>query len=247
MMEYRIPKTIETDHFNGWCPGCGHGIVARILASAIESLGQENNTVLVEDVACGHFETPVLWYNNLNCAHGRTIVAASGLKRARPDFLVIGHCGDGAAYSIGMESTIQCALRNENILALIVNNDIFGMTGGQMSQTSLPGQKTASSPHGRDVKKNGNTFDVMKALQSFDVAYLARGSVSSPANVVKTEKMIRKALEKQLRGEGFCLVEVLSPCPTNWHLEPAAAMQYMKETQEQYYALGEYVDREVQA
>lgn len=242
-MELRIPKSVEIEHTNGWCPGCGHGVVARILAEAIEAVGQRENTILVEDVACGHFQTPVLEYNNLNCAHGRTIVAASGVKRAQPSSLVIGHCGDGAAYSIGMESTIHSALRNENILALITNNSVFGMTGGQMSPATLPHQKTSSSPYGRDVDKQGRPFDVVKTLKEFDIAYLARGSVSTPANVIKTAKMIRKALEKQLRGEGFCLVEVLSPCPTNWKLEPADALTFMQEHQEKLFELGEFVDK----
>lgn len=242
-MELRIPKSIVTDSSNGWCPGCGHGIVARILAEAIEAVGQRENTILVEDVACGHFQTPVLEYNNLNCAHGRTIVAATGVKRAQPTSLVIGHCGDGAAYSIGIESTIHSALRNENILALITNNSVFGMTGGQMSPASLPNQKTTSSPYGRDIDKQGRPFDVVKTLKEYDIAYLARGSVSTPANVIKTEKMIQKALEKQLRGEGFCLIEILSPCPTNWSLEPVDALKFMREYQEKYFEIGEFIDK----
>lgn len=242
-MELRIPKSIELEHTNSWCPGCGHGVVARILAEAIEAVGQRENTILVEDVACGHFQTPILEYNNLNCAHGRTIVAAAGVKRARPSYIVVGHCGDGAAYSIGIESTIHSALRNENILALITNNSVFGMTGGQMSPASLPHQKTTSSPYGRDLRKQGLPFDVVKTLKEYDIAYLARGSVSTPANVKKTQKMIQKALEKQLRGEGFCLVEVLSPCPTNWNLEPVDALKYMRDYQEKYFEIGEFVDR----
>ena len=242
-MELRIPKSIEIENTNSWCPGCGHGIVARILAEAIEAVGQRENTILVEDVACGHFQTPILEYNNLNCAHGRTIVAAAGVKRAQPGSIVIGHCGDGAAYSIGIESTIHSALRNENILALITNNNVFGMTGGQMSPASLPDQKTSSSPHGRDIDKHGRPFDIVKTLKEYDIAYLARGSVSTPANIIKAAKMIQKALEKQMRGEGFCLVEILSPCPTNWNLDPVESLAYMKEHQEKLFELGEFIDR----
>ena len=120
------------------------------------------------------------------------------------------------------------------------------MTGGQMSPESLPGQVTTSSPHGRDPKVNGNPFDVVKTLGKFDIAYLARGSVSSPANVIKSQKMIKKALEKQMRGEGFCLVEILSPCPTNWGFaddKAYKALEYMKEHQEKFYELGEFIDK----
>lgn len=242
-MEYRIPRSIETEVSNGWCPGCGHGIVARLIAEAVESVGQMENTLLVEDVACGHFENKVMFYNNLNCAHGRTIVAATGVKRAQPESVVIAHCGDGAAYSIGIESTIYSALRNENILAVVANNSMFGMTGGQMSPTTLPGMKAATAPYGRDVDKQGHPFDVVKTLQSYDIAYLARGSVSTPANIVKTGKMLKKALEKQLRGEGFCLVEILVPCPTNWNMEPTKALEFMKDSQEKFFEIGEFVDK----
>jgi len=241
-MELRIPKSVEIENVNSWCPGCGHGIVARILAEAIEAVGQRENTILVEDVACGHFQTPILEYNNLNCAHGRTIVSAAGVKRAQPGSIVVAHCGDGAAYSIGIESTIHSALRNENILALITNNAVFGMTGGQMSPASLPNQKTSSSPYGRDVGKHGRTFDVVKTLKEYDIAYLARGSVSTPSNIIKATKMIKKAIEKQIRGEGFCLVEILSPCPTNWSLGPVESIKYMNENLESLFELGEFID-----
>ena len=137
----------------------------------------------------------------------------------------------------------HCALRNENILALVVNNSVFGMTGGQMSPTSLPNMKTTSSPKGRDVEKNGHPFDVTKTLSSFDIAYLARGSVDSPAQVIKTGKMIKKALQKQMNGEGFCLVEGRRPCPTNRNKQHADALEFMKEQQEAFYPLGEFVDK----
>lgn len=178
-MERLTPKGIDMNAHVGWCPGCGHGIVNRILAEAIEELGIDERIVMVEDVACGGLGQDVLEYNSIGAAHGRPIVTAAGIKRARPDAIVIARPGDGSAYSIGIESTIHCALRNENILALVVNNNVFGMTGGQMSPESLPGQRTTTSPKGRDTAKNGNTFDAMATLSSYDIAYLARGSVAS--------------------------------------------------------------------
>ena len=195
-MKLSVPNGINMDAHVGWCPGCGHGIVVRLVAEAARDLGIEENIIMVEDVACGEFAQNVLKFNTIGAAHGRPIITAAGAKRTRPDAIVIAHPGDGSAYSIGMESTIHCALRNENILALVVNNSVFGMTGGQMSPTSLPNMKTTSSPKGRDVEKNGHPFDVAKTLSSFDIAYLARGSVDSPAQVIKTGKMIKKALQK---------------------------------------------------
>ncbi|HBR08515.1 MAG TPA: 2-oxoglutarate oxidoreductase, partial [Clostridiales bacterium] len=180
-MKYSVPKGINREAHIGWCPGCGHGIIVRLVAEAAAELGINDRIIMVEDVACGEFAQTVTQYNNIGGAHGRPIITAAGAKRARPDAIVIAHPGDGSAYSIGIESRRHCALRNENILALVVNNGVFGMTGGQMSPASLPGQKTTSSPKGRDINKNGSPFDVVKALGQFDIAYLARGTVSSPA------------------------------------------------------------------
>jgi 2-oxoglutarate ferredoxin oxidoreductase subunit beta len=242
-MECKIPNAIDMNQQASWCPGCGHGIIVRILAEAAQELGIDDRMLTVDDVACGEFAQFALKYNSIMSAHGRAIIAAAGLKRVRPDDIVVARPGDGSAYSIGIESTLHCALRNENILALVINNSVFGMTGGQMSPTSIVGMKTTSSPHGRDIKKNGSPIDITKILGNLDIAYLARGSVDSPANVMKTERMIKKALQKQMNGEGFCLVEVLSPCPTNWHLTPVAALDFVKNKLSAAYPLGEFVDK----
>ena len=227
-MKLSLPDSLLRDKSSGWCPGCGHGIITRMMAEAVEELGLEENFILCTDVACGALAAYVTKWNVI----GEIVLAAPG---------------DGSAYSIGIESTIHCALRNENILALVVNNCVFGMTGGQMSPESLPGQKTTSSPFGRDPARNGAPFDVVKTLGSYDIAYLARGSVSSPANVIRTGKMIRKALQKQLDGQGFCLLEILSPCPTNWGFpddRAGKALDYMRQQQEVFYPLGEFIDKE---
>ncbi len=242
-MNYLIPNGIDMKQQAGWCPGCGHGIIVRLLAEAAQELGIEDRMITVEDVACGEFAQFALKYNTIMTAHGRPIIAAAGVKRVRPDAIVVAHPGDGAAYSIGIESTLHCALRNENILALVVNNSVFGMTGGQMSPTSLVDMKTTSSPHGRSINKDGTPIDVTKILGNLDIAYLARGAVDSPANVNKTGRMIKKALQKQMQGEGFCLVEVLSPCPTNWNKTPVSALEFIKTTQSKTYPVGEFVDK----
>jgi len=242
-MKLKMPELMVADDTANWCPGCGHGIVSRLFAEAVEALGFEEKLIVVVDVACGAMIRRNLKINVIGAAHGRPIIAASGAKRARPDEIVVAHVGDGSAYSIGMESTIHCALRNENILALVVNNAVFGMTGGQMSPESLPGQRTTSSPAGRDIAKNGSPFDVTKALGQFDIAYLARGSVDSPAEVMKAGNMIKKALQKQMNGEGFCLVEILSPCPTNWNKDPIESMEFIKNDMKALYKTGEFVDK----
>ena len=242
-MKLKMPEMMVAEDTATWCPGCGHGIVSRLLAEAVESLGIEERLIVVVDVACGASIRRALQINAIGAAHGRPIITASGAKRARPDEIVVAHAGDGSAYSIGMESTIHCALRNENILALVVNNAVFGMTGGQMSPESLPGQRTTSSPAGRDIAINGSPFDVTKALGQFDIAYLARGSVDSPAEVINSGKLIRKALQKQMDGEGFCLVEILSPCPTNWNLDAVESMEFIKNDMRALYKLGEFVDK----
>lgn len=242
-MNYLIPNGIDMKQQAGWCPGCGHGIIVRLLAEAAQELGIEDRMITVEDVACGEFAQFALKYNTIMTAHGRPIIAAAGVKRVRPDAIVVAHPGDGAAYSIGIESTLHCALRNENILALVVNNSVFGMTGGQMSPTSLVDMKTTSSPHGRSINKDGTPIDVTKILGNLDIAYLARGAVDSQANVNKTGRMIKKALQKQMQGEGFCLVEVLSPCPTNWNKTPVSALEFIKTTQSKTYPVGEFVEK----
>ncbi|MBR2490304.1 MAG: 2-oxoglutarate oxidoreductase, partial [Ruminiclostridium sp.] len=166
-----------------------------------------------------------------------------GVKRARPDALLIARPGDGSAYSIGIESTISCAMRNENILTIVINNSVFGMTGGQMSPATLYGMKTSTSPFGRTAERNGSMMDITKLLGQTDIAYLARCSVDSIANINKTQKCIEKALKKQMNGEGFCLVEVLSPCPTNWKLTPEQSMEFIRDTQSKALPLGEFIDK----
>lgn len=242
-MNFKLPKDLDMKQQASWCPGCGHGIVCHAITEAVEELGVSDKIITVDDVACGQFGQFAMKYNTIMGAHGRTIATAAGVKHARPDALVIARPGDGSAYSIGIESTIYSAIRNENILAIVINNSVFGMTGGQMSPTSLPGMKTATSPFGRDERKNGSMMDIAKILGQTDMAYLARCAVNSPANIEKTKKAIKKALTKQMNGEGFCLIDILSPCPTNWKLSEVDACEFIKTTQSKYLPLGEFVDK----
>ena len=225
------------------CPGCSHGIADRLIAEAVESLGMQEKFIPTVDVACGAWVMDAWNFDTVMCAHGRPIAVAAGIKRARPDALVAAYLGDGAAYSIGTAETLHCALRNENIVAIVMNNGVFGMTGGQMAPTTLPGQKTVSSPAGRDPSKQGSLFDIAKIMGGMDVAYLARASLDSPANIIKAGQYIKKAFEKQQHGEGFCLVELLGICPTNWNLTPTAACERLRTETMKYYQIGEFVDR----
>ena len=242
-MNFTIPKDIDMNQQASWCPGCGHGIICRVITEAVQELGVSNKVLTVDDVACGQFGQFAMKYNTVMGAHGRTIATAAGLKHARPDCLVIARPGDGSAYSIGIESTLYSAIRNDNILAIVINNSVFGMTGGQMSPATLPGMKTATSPFGRDEKKNGSMLDITKILANTDMAYLARGAVNTPANTEKTKKMIKKALQKNMNGEGFCLIDVLSMCPTNWKLSEVDACEFIKTTQSKYLPLGDFIDK----
>ena len=237
-MDFKLPKDLDMKQQASWCPGCGHGIVCHAITEAVEELGVSDRIITVDDVACGQFGQFAMKYNTIMGAHGRTIATAAGVKHARPDALVIARPGDGSAYSIGIESTLYSAIRNENILAIVINNSVFGMTGGQMSPTSLPGMKTATSPFGRDERKNGSMMDIAKILGQTDMAYLARCAVNSPANIEKTKKAIKKALTKQMNGEGFCLIDILSPCPTNWKMSEVDACEFIKTTQSKYLPLG---------
>jgi 2-oxoglutarate ferredoxin oxidoreductase subunit beta len=241
-MKLQTPEMLKNAH-SGFCPGCGHGIIGRIIAEVISELGYEEDYIQVVDVACGSLYLYCMECDIVMAAHGRPIITAAGIKRVRKNNPVIAYIGDGAAYSIGMAHTIWSALRNEKITAIVINNGVFGMTGGQMAPTTLLGQKTTSSPYGRTQEKAGEPVDIIKLLGKLDIAYLARGSVDSVGNINKTKQYIKKALEKQMNNEGFSLIEVLSPCPTNWNLSPIDSMKRIKDVVSKEFELGEFVER----
>lgn len=245
-MKLNTPEKIATTNAS-FCPGCGHGIAARLIAEAAEEAGVSEKLIYVIDVACGSLLLEQWKYDTVQAAHGRPIVTAVGVKHVRPDNIVIAHIGDGAAYAIGLAETMHAALRNDNVITIVINNCVFGMTGGQMSPTTLIGQKTITAPGGRTYEKSGQPFDAMKAIQSYDVAYLARASLDSPAAVIKAGKYIKKALKMHMENKGFCLVELLSPCPTNWKLSPVDSMKWMRESIIPVFPVGEFAERGVKA
>lgn len=227
-----------------YCPGCTHGIIHRLVAEAIDTLGIEGRTIGVAPVGCS-----VLAYNYFTCdmieaAHGRAPAVATGLKRAEPDNIIFSYQGDGDLASIGMAETVHAAARNENITVIFVNNAIYGMTGGQMAPTSLPGQVTQTSPYGRDVTQCGYPIRVCEMLAQLEgPEYLTRVAVNSVKNVNAAKKAIEKAFRNQVEGKGFSLVEVLSGCPTNWGMTPQAALKWIDDAMIPYYPLGVYKDR----
>jgi 2-oxoglutarate/2-oxoacid ferredoxin oxidoreductase subunit beta len=224
-----------------YCPGCGHGIAHRLLAEVIDELGIAERTVGVAPVGCS-----VLMYNYLNvdmleAAHGRAQAVATGFKRARPDLIVFSYQGDGDLAAIGMAETVHAASRGEKITAIFINNCTYGMTGGQMAPTTLPNQKTSTTPFGRNIERSGNPIKVSEMLAVLDgPSYIARVSVSSPKHIIKAKAAIKKAFEMQLAGKGYALVEVLSPCPTDWHMTPHQAIKWLEENMLPYYPLGEF-------
>ena len=228
-----------------YCPGCTHGIVHRLVAETLDELGIEGQAIGVAPVGCS-----VLAYNYCNCdmvqaAHGRAPAVATGLKRADPEnHIVFTYQGDGDLASIGMAETVHAAARNENITIIFVNNAIYGMTGGQMAPTSLPGQVTQTSPYGRDTNHCGFPIRVCEMLSELDgPEYLERVTVNNVKNIVKAKKAIKKAFQNQVDGKGFSLVEVVSTCPTNWGMTPQNALKWLEENMLPYYPLGVYKDR----
>lgn len=243
-MAMKAPESVSFAS-TSFCPGCGHGIVGRLIGEVMEEMGLTEKLLTVVDVACSSLHIDTWKFDTIIAAHGRPIATATGVKKIRKEHPVLAYLGDGAAYSIGIAETMHAALRNDNVVTIIINNQVFGMTGGQMAPTSLDGQKTATSPKGRDVLKTGQPFDVVKVLGNLDISYLARGSVASPADIRKTKKYIKKAFEKHMNNEGFTLIEILSPCPTNLNMAPVQCAQRINGAVKDYYNLGEYTDKEV--
>jgi 2-oxoglutarate ferredoxin oxidoreductase subunit beta len=237
---YRRPEAF-TDITTHYCPGCTHGVAHRLIAEVLDELDLREKTVGVASVGCSVFA-----YNYFDCdfveaAHGRAPAMATGIKRVLPDRIVFTYQGDGDLASIGMGEIVHAAARGENITVIFINNANYGMTGGQMAPTTLPGQKTTSSPYGRDVEQMGFPIRTAELLATLEGAgYVVRRSLHDPKNIRLAKKAIRQAFEVQLRGLGFSMVELLSTCPTNWGLSPAEALQWVEDHMIPAYPLGDY-------
>ena len=243
MVVFEKPKSLTQKELH-YCPGCTHGIIHRLVAEAIDELGIEGSAIGVAPVGCAVMAYDYFACDMVEAAHGRAPAVATGIKRSLPQNIVFTYQGDGDLASIGMAETVHAATRNENITVIFVNNAIYGMTGGQMAPTSLPGQVTQTSPYGRDVKTAGYPVKVAEMLSTLDgPAYIARVAVNNVKHVLEAKKAIRKAFENQIAGKGFSLVEVVSSCPTNWGMTPQKALEWVEEKMIPYYPLGVYKDR----
>lgn len=228
------------------CPGCGHGVIMRLIQEVIQELGQENNQIAVLGVGCSCTGSPALKIDRFQAAHGRATATAEGVKRVRPGVLVYTYQGDGDGYTIGIAESLNAAYRNENITQIVINNTNFGMTGGQMSWTTLPGQTTETSKSGRDCQLTGMPFhfpEMVADSKGFNVAYAARGAVIDVKTINQTKKMIKNAFEAQLNGEGYSIVEILSACPTNWHMSPKQCQERLSNAIMEEYPIGEFKKR----
>lgn len=228
---------------NRFCAGCGHSLFDRILGEVLTEMDIVGDTIMCSDIGCNHQFQFCMRLDTIVPPHGKMCAALTAQKRVRPDKYAISIAGDGGAYAIGLGETMAAATRNENVTMFVMNNTVFAMTGGQMAPTTMIGQKTASTPLGRDVARNGEDFDVLQVMKNLDIAYLARTTITNPGNVAKTKKMVRKAIEKQRDHKGFSLVEVLVPCPTNWGMTPPDAMKYIDEVISKRFTLGEVIDK----
>lgn len=227
-----------------FCAGCGHGVLLRLICECLEELGQEKNVIAAIGVGCScHLKS------GINCdlvqsPHGRAAAVATGIRRAEPKKTVFTYQGDGDAYSIGIAETLNAAYRNENICVFTINNGNFGMTGGQMAWTTMPEQKTSTSPRGRNIQLTGIPIKIPEMIaHSFTPAYVARGAVTTPAEINKLKGYIKNAFEAQLHNEGYSMVEVMSTCPTNWGLDPITSQKRLIEDVIPYYELGEFKKR----
>ncbi len=245
---YQRPHAL-TEAITHYCPGCTHGLIHKLIGEVLDEMNISERTIGVASVGCSVFS-----YNYFNCdfasaAHGRAPAMATGIKRVHPDRMVFTYQGDGDLAAIGTGEIIHAAGRGENITVIFVNNAIFGMTGGQMAPTSLPGMKTTSSPAGRNTATMGFPLRMSEMLATLDgPAYVVRRSVHDPGHVNRAKKAIRTAFEVQQKGLGFSIVEILSSCPVNWGLTPTEALHYVEHEMADYFPLGDYkVTEEVKA
>ncbi|WP_066635729.1 thiamine pyrophosphate-dependent enzyme [Desulfolucanica intricata] len=221
-----------------FCPGCGHGLVLKALGEAIDELGIQGRTAFGCDIGCSLLSWDFFNIDTVQAHHGRVTPVMTGIKRANPDLICIGYMGDGGGYAIGSQHLVNAAARNEKITLIVANNTVYAMTGGQMSPTSMPGQKTETSPYGRDPETTGMPVQgpEMIAAISREGAYVARGTM---ANLRQLKSYFKKALENQIEGKGFSFVEALSACPTNWRTNAPETWNYVEKEMTNYFTVGE--------
>lgn len=235
---YSRPKSLKRNPFH-YCPGCGHSIIHRLIAEVIDEMNLRDIVVGIPPPGCSVFAHHYFDIDMAESAHGREAAVATGVKRTAPEVIVFTYQGDGDLAAIGTAETIHAANRGERITSIFINNAVYGMTGGQMAPTTLSGQKTTTTPYGRDVSLEGYPIKMSEMLAlARGAVYIERTAVSSPANIRKTKKAIRKAFQAQIDGLGYSLVEILSACPTNWRMSPLESWQWIEKEMTKEFPLG---------
>jgi len=237
---YQRPESL-LDVNTHYCPGCTHGIAHRLVAEVLDEMGLRERTIGVASVGCSVFAYNYFNFDFVQAPHGRAPAMATGIKRVRPENIVLTYQGDGDMISIGTGEIVAAAARGENITVIFINNANFGMTGGQMAPTTLPGMKTTSSPNGRDVETMGYPIRASEMIATLDGAsYIVRRSLHDPKNIRLAKKAIRFAFETQVRGLGFSMVELLSSCPSNWKMTPLESNRWLADKMVPYYPLDDF-------
>ena len=240
---YGRPESL-VDRANHYCPGCGHGIIHKLLAQCIDELSIKDQTILIAPVGCSVLAYFYLGVDGCESAHGRAPAVATGLKRVHPDRIIISYQGDGDLLAIGTAETIHAANRGENISVIFVNNAIYGMTGGQMAPTSLAEQVTKTSPYGRKEKDVGLPIRACEMLNTLEApVFLERTAVNNVKNIIKTKRAMKKVLANQKNNKGYSFLEILSMCPTGWGITPRSATEWVDSAMIPYYPLGNFRDR----
>ena len=232
------PKSLKQTPFR-FCPGCGHSLVHRLIAEVIDKLKIREKTIGIAPAGCAVFAYDYFDFDIIDVAHGRPPAAATGMKRTHPDSIIFSYQGDGDLAAIGTAEIVHAANRGENISVFFINNATYGMTGGQMAPTTLTGQRTTTTPKGRDISATGHTLMVSEMLATISGASLiARTSVDSVKNLMTTKKLIEKSFRCQMEGKGFSMIEILSPCPTDWGMSPEKAVEWLRTDMLSVYKLG---------
>jgi 2-oxoglutarate ferredoxin oxidoreductase subunit beta len=240
---FERPHSLKLEPFR-YCPGCGHSIVHRLIAECIDKLGIREKVIGIAPIGCAVFAYDYFNFDMLEVAHGRPPAAATGLKRSMPDRIVFSYQGDGDLAAIGTAEIIHAANRGENISVFFINNATYGMTGGQMAPTTLIGQKTTTTPTGRDSRCHGYPLKISELLSTIDGASLIiRTSLDSYSNIIKTKRAIEKAFIYQIENKGFSLIEILSPCPVDWKLTPVESLKWIRNVMSKVFPLGVLKDK----
>lgn len=241
---FKLPESLRENAKFSFCPGCDHGVAVRLVAEVLDELGVRENTILAASIGCSVTTYDFLNVDSIEAPHGRALAVATGVKRARPDKFVFTYQGDGDFASIGIGESLHSALRGENLSAICINNTTYGMTGGQLGPTTLLGQKTTTSPTGRNVEYYGYPIKIAEHIALCDgTAFSARVSLDTVANIRKAKQAIKKAFEVQIKGLGFGFVEILSTCPTNWKMTPEQAHDRVRNEMMQVFKPGIYKDQ----